>query len=252
MRKVLIIGIGAGDPDHITIQAINALNEVEVFFVIDKGQEKDDLIALRKHLCEKYIRNARYRIVEARDPERDRKAEAYETAVEDWYDKRAHIFERMMLEELRDDGCGGFLVWGDPTLYDSTIRIVELIRKRGRVEFEYEVIPGISSIQALVAKHRLPINRIGEAIHVTTGRKLADGLPPGVTNAVVMLDSQNAFRTADPEAEIYWGAYVGTANEILISGKLKDVASAIEATRSAARDKHGWIMDTYLLRLPRK
>jgi precorrin-6A synthase len=252
MRKILIIGIGAGDPDYITVQAIDALNKVDVFFVIDKGGEKDDLVALRKYLCEKYIRNARYRIVEARDPERDRKAEAYEAAVEDWYERRALIFERMMLEELGDDGCGGLLVWGDPTLYDSAIRVVELIHKHGRVEFEYEVIPGISSIQALVAKHRLPMNRIGEAIHVTTGRKLAEGLPEGVTNAVVMLDSRNAFRTADPEAQIYWGAYIGTANEILISGKLRDVAPAIEATRSAAREKHGWIMDTYLLRYPRK
>lgn len=252
MRKILIVGIGAGNPDYITIQAINALNAVDVFFVIDKGEAKDDLVALRKYLCEKYIGEHPYRIVEARDPERDRKAEAYEAAVEDWYEKRALIFEQMMIKELGEEGCGGFLVWGDPTLYDSTIRIVELIRKRGRVHFEYEVIPGISSIQALVAKHRLPINRVGEAIHVTTGRKLAEGLPPGVTNAVVMLDNQNAFRTADPEAEIYWGAYIGTANEILISGKLKDVAPAIEATRTAARQKHGWIMDTYLLRYPRK
>jgi precorrin-6A synthase len=252
MRKLLIIGIGAGDPDYITVQAINALNEVDVFFVIDKGEEKDDLVSLRKHLCEKYIRKAGYRILEARDPERDRKAQAYEAAVEDWYEKRASIFERMMLEELDEAGCGGFLVWGDPTLYDSTIRIVEMIRKRQRVDFDYEVIPGISSVQALVAKHRLPINRIGEAIHITTGRKLAEGLPPGITNAVVMLDSQNAFRLADPEAEIYWGAYIGTANEILISGRLKDVAPAIEATRAAAREKHGWIMDTYLLRYPRR
>jgi precorrin-6A synthase len=252
MRKLLIIGIGAGDPDYITVQAINALNSVDAFFVIEKGEEKDDLVALRKHLCEKYIRNGQYRIVEARDPERDRKAEAYEAAVEDWYEKRSLIFERMMMEELGEDGCGGFLVWGDPTLYDSTIRIVELIRKRGRVDFEHEVIPGISSIQALVAKHRLPINRIGESIHVTTGRKLAEGLPEGVTNVVVMLDSQKAFLTVDPEVEIYWGAYIGTLNEILISGKLKDVAPAIEATRAAAREKHGWIMDTYLLRYPRK
>jgi precorrin-6A synthase len=252
MRKLLIIGIGAGDPDYITVQAINALNEVDVFFVIDKGEEKDELVSLRKHLCETYIRRPGYRLLEARDPERDRKASAYEAAVEDWYEKRALISERMMLDELGDNGCGGFLVWGDPTLYDSTIRIVELIRKRQQVGFTYDVIPGISSVQALVAKHRLPINRIGEAIHVTTGRKLAEGLPEGVTNAVVMLDSQNAFRAVDPEAEIYWGAYIGTANEILISGKLKDVAAAIEATRAAAREKHGWIMDTYLLRYPRK
>ena len=63
MRKLLIIGIGAGDPDYITIQAINALNQVDVFFVIDKGEEKDDLVRLRKELCRKYIRDQSFRIM---------------------------------------------------------------------------------------------------------------------------------------------------------------------------------------------
>lgn len=252
MRKLFIIGVGGGDPDYITIQAIKALNKVDVFFVIDKGEEKDDLVALRKELCRRYIENPDYRIVEARDPERDRTAAAYAPAVEDWYEKRARIFERMIVEELGEDGCGGFLVWGDPTLYDSTIRIVELIKARQSVAFDYEVIPGISSVQALVARHRLPINRIGEAIHVTTGRKLAQGLPPGITNVVVMLDSQNAYRTVDPEAEIYWGAYIGTSSEILISGKVSEVGEAITTARAKARAEKGWIMDTYLLRFPQK
>ena len=252
MRKLLIIGIGAGDPDFITIQAVKALNAVDVFFVIDKGEEKDDLVALRKELCRRHIQNPAYRIVEARDPERDRGAAAYSSAVEDWYDKRALIFERMIAEELGEEGCGGFLVWGDPTLYDSTIRIVERIKARGNVTFDYEVIPGISSVQALVARHRLPINRVGEAIHVTTGRKLAEGLPPGIANVVVMLDSQNAYRGVDPEALIYWGAYIGTPNEILIAGKVAEVAGTITATRAEARERHGWIMDTYLLRFPQK
>lgn len=252
MRKILIIGIGAGDPHYITVQAIRAMNMVDVFFIIDKGEAKDDLVGLRKFLCETHIEKKAYRFVEARDPERDRTAAAYTAAVEDWYEKRALIFEKMMLEELGDEGTGGFLVWGDPTLYDSTIRIVELIKARGQVAFDYEVIPGISAIQSLVARHHLPINRVGEAIHVTTGRKLAQGLPEGVTNAVIMLDSQNAYLTVDPEAHIYWGAYLGTRDEILIAGKLKDVAQRIEATRAAARERHGWIMDTYLLRFPQR
>ena len=252
MRKLLIIGVGAGDPDYITIQAVKALNAVDVFFVIDKGEEKDDLVALRKEICRRHIHNPAYRIVEARDPERDRAAAAYTSAVEDWYDKRALIFERMIEEELGEDGCGGFLVWGDPTLYDSTIRVVERIKARGNVAFDYEVIPGISSVQALVARHRLPINRVGEVIHITTGRKLAEGLPPGIANVVVMLDSQNAYRGVDPAAEIYWGAYIGTPNEILISGTVATVAETITAARAEARKKHGWIMDTYLLRFPQK
>ena len=66
MRKVFVIGIGAGNPDYVTVQAINALNEVDVFFIMDKGHEKDDLVRLRKEICERYIKNKSYRTIETR------------------------------------------------------------------------------------------------------------------------------------------------------------------------------------------
>ena len=61
MRKIFVIGIGAGNPDYITVQAINALNEVDVFFVMDKGHKKEDLKRLRKEICERYIENKSYK-----------------------------------------------------------------------------------------------------------------------------------------------------------------------------------------------
>ena len=63
-----------------------------------------------------------------------------------------------------------------------------------------------------------------------------------------MLDGEQSFRRVDPELDIYWGAYLGTADEILISGRLADVRDEIEARREQARQRHGWIMDCYLLR----
>jgi precorrin-6A synthase len=68
MKKVFVIGIGAGNPDYVTVQAINALNEVDVFFVMDKGKEKEELVRLRKEICDRYIENKSYRTVEAPDP----------------------------------------------------------------------------------------------------------------------------------------------------------------------------------------
>ena len=66
-----------------------------------------------------------------------------------------------------------------------------------------------------------------------------------------MLDGVQAFRTVtDPEAEIWWGAYLGTPHEILLSGRLADMAETITQTRRKAREEHGWIMDTYLIRRP--
>ncbi len=252
MRKVLIIGVGAGDPDYITIQAVKALNQVDVFFVIDKGAAKDDLVQLRKEICARHITGSAYRFVEAGDPPRDRTpkdSSAYAAAVSAWHDARAAIFESMISTELDDDGVGAFLVWGDPSLYDGTIRIVEQLTDRGRVEFEYDVIPGISSLHSLTARHRIPLNRIGEPIHITPGRRLRDGMPPGLDNVVVMLDGDCAFRNVrDDDVQIYWGAYLGTPDELLISGPVTKVGAEIERVRAEARERKGWIMDTYLLR----
>lgn len=254
MKKILIIGIGAGNPDYMTIQAINALNEVDVFFVMDKGAAKEKLVALRKGIIERFVKEHDYRIVEATSPERRRDESDdrdYRSAVNELNRDKQHVFERLIADELHDGECGAFLVWGDPSLYDSTIRILDAIAQTGEHAFDYEVIPGISSVQALAAKHRVPLNLIGRSVEITNGRGIADGFPGNVDSVVVMLDSQDTYtKLVDEDLDIYWGAYVGTPDEILISGKLKDVAQEIVRVRSDARRTHGWIMDTYLLRKP--
>jgi precorrin-6A synthase len=249
MRKVFVIGIGAGNPDYVTMQAVNALNEVDVFFFMDKGQEKDDLVRLRREICERYIKNKNYRTVETADPPRDRTPSSYEPAVRAWHEQRANIYERLIAEELGDDQCGAFLVWGDPSLYDSTLRIIDQIIARANVAFDYEVIPGISAVQALAARHRIALNRIGRSIAITTGRKIAEGLPENVDDVIVMLDGDCSFKTiSDSGIDIYWGAYLGTKDEILAAGPLREHASEIERIRTEAKARNGWIMDTYLLR----
>jgi precorrin-6A synthase len=249
MKTILIIGIGAGDPEYVTVQAINALNRVDVFFVMDKGVAKEKLVALRREICRRYIKDREYRFAEATSPERVRDAAEYQASVDDLNREKQAVFERLIAQELADGECGAFLTWGDPSLYDSTIRIVEAIAKRGEHGLEYEVIPGISSVQALTAKHRIPLNRIGRSIEITTGRKLADGFPEHADTVVVMLDAEDTYkRFVHLDIDIYWGAYIGTPDEILVSGKLKDVADEIERIRSEARKANGWIMDSYLMR----
>jgi precorrin-6A synthase len=84
---------------------------------------------------------------------------------------------------------------------------------------------------------------------LTTGRKLAEGFPADQGSVVVLLDGAQTFaKLADQDLEIFWGAYLGSKDEILLSGKLAEVKDEIEAVRKRARAEHGWIMDTYLLR----
>ena len=257
MKRILIIGIGAGDPDYITVQGIKALNRVDVFFLMDKGRIKGKLRDVREEICHRHIAPGRvHRFVEAPSPPRDTQPADYRASVDGLNAAKQAVFEAMIANEMKDGETAGILVWGDPMLYDSTIRNIEAIIATGRHAIDYEVIPGITAVQALAARHRIPLNRIAEPVLLTTGRKLAEGFPNGIDSAAVLLDGEDTFRRfADAgvhgDMEIYWGAYLGTPDEILISGKLADVAGEIHRRRAEARLKNGWIMDTYLIRKAR-
>lgn len=242
-RHIHVIGIGAGDPDYVTVQAIDALNDTQVFFAMDKGERKDDLVALRREICARFIREPGYRFVELPDPTRASGVE-YRDAVADWHAARAEIWARAISAELGPQGVGAFLAWGDPSLYDSTLRILGLVA--ARVDLTFDVIPGITAVQALTARHRIPLNEVGESVLITTGRQLrAHGLAGA---AVVMLDADCSFQACPPETRIWWGAYLGTGDELLIAGTVGEAGPRIASLRAEARARHGWIMDTYLLR----
>lgn len=250
MRTIQVIGIGAGNPEHMTVQAINALNRSDVLLIPTKGDEKAFLADARRDICDRFLTNPACRILDYTVPVR-RADGSYEDGVHDWHRAIAAIYERTLLNAVGEDETLGLLVWGDPMLYDSTLRIIDHVRDAGRVAFETDVIPGITSVQALCASHGIALNRIGLPVEITTGRRLAEGWPDSSRDALVMLDGVQAFRTvADPEVDIWWGAYLGTPHEILLSGRLADIAETISETRRTAREKHGWIMDTYLIRRP--
>ncbi|MFK0687376.1 precorrin-6A synthase (deacetylating) [Mesorhizobium sp. IMUNJ 23033] len=252
MRKLLVIGIGAGNPEHMTVQAINGLNRADVLFIPDKGAKKNDLAELRRQICDRFVTNPNSRRVEFEVPVRAEPSPSYRATVDDWHEAIAAIYEGLIRDELAEDGCGAFLIWGDPSLYDSALRILERVRLRGNVEFALEVIPGITAVQALAASHKMALNRIGDPVLITTGRRLTqEGMPENAGSTVVMLDGKCAFNTLDDEdLLIHWGAYLGTPDEIVMSGRLGDVGKEIAEVREKARMEKGWIMDTYLLRKP--
>ena len=130
MRELLVIGIGAGDPDQVTVQAIKAMNRADTFFIIGKGDEKQALVDLRTGILDEHVQP---RLQGGRDhgpaagpkPRPTTRASSRTgTSV------RAAKFEA---EFAAEPGVGAILVWGDPSLYDSTLRIVERVLARGRV-----------------------------------------------------------------------------------------------------------------------
>ncbi|WP_377292146.1 precorrin-6A synthase (deacetylating) [Rhizobium sp. SG2393] len=248
MKTILVIGIGTGNPDHLTIEAVKALNAADTLFIPLKGEEKAGLAEVRREICRQHVTRADSRQVEFSLPKRQAEGRAYVAGVDDWHAAIAATYEALFAREIPEGGTGGLLVWGDPMLYDSTIRILNRVAARGNVAFKMRVIPGITSVQTLCAAHGIPLNLVGKPVEITTGRRLKETFPQRSESAVVMLDGEQAFMAIDdPDARIYWGAYLGTADEIVIAGRLAEVRDEILVTRQAARARHGWIMDIYLL-----
>ncbi|PTL59415.1 precorrin-6A synthase (deacetylating) [Paraconexibacter algicola] len=248
--RLLLIGIGCGDPEHLTLRAARAIAELDVLFVVTKGRGPDDeLVGLRRELVRRHRpTGAPLREVELADPPRPwRTAPDYAEAVATWRAGRAALW-RAALADIADGRTGGFLVWGDPSLYESTLAVVQEVREG--LALELEVIPGVSSVHALTARHAIPLNRVGGAVQIMPARRLAaHGMPDGVDDVVVMLDPDCAFTALDPDGlDIHWGAFVGTPDELLLAGPLAQTGPRIVSARAAAKARKGWMFDLYLLR----
>ncbi len=244
-----LIGIGCGDPDQLTLSAVRAINAADLILIPRKGEEKKELADLRRTICSHVLKNDASRLVEFDLPERDSGGPDYRKTVHDWHEAIAVAWSREIEHHLRGRGRIALLIWGDPSLYDSSLRIARRLDPSPTIE----VVPGVTSIAALCAAHALPLNEIGEAFLVTTGRCLReDGWPTGVDTVVVMLDGGAAFQSLDPAGlHIWWGAYLGMPSQILMSGSLAEIGPRIVAARASAREQHGWIMDSYILKRSR-
>jgi precorrin-6A synthase len=245
--RVRILGVGMG-PQQVTSEVAEALRSVDYVLAAFKGAD-DELLALRWEIVDAYT-DGSVDVVVVRDPERDRSTgltgEGYQRAVADWHDARAGAYADVLRER---GGTAAFLVLGDPSLYDSTIRVVEKIQKLG-VPVQFDVLPGISAPQLLAARHRIVLHEVGRPVHVTTGRLLQEAVAAGQDNIVAMLNPppDRLDLTGLDDWSVWWAANLGASGERLVSGRLGDVAGRIADARSQARDDTGWVMDIYLLR----
>ncbi len=247
MIELTLVGIGAGAPDQLTLEAVRALNAAELILIPTKGADKADLAEARRAICAAVLTNPETRLAEFDLPIRDESVADYPTRVALWHDAIAAAWIAA-IQGHPGAGRVALMVWGDPSLYDSTLRIAERVGRA--LPLRIRVIPGVTAIQALAAAHAIPLNEVGAPFLVTTGRRLREGgWPPCADTLVVMLDGACAFQSLAPEGvAIWWGAYLGMAEQMLFSGPLAETAPRILAARAAARARHGWIMDIYLLR----
>lgn len=254
--KVLhVLGIGMG-PQHITPEVSTALRSCSYVVTLDKsatpgahaGDGTDQQLAIRRAIAEAHGVD----LVVVPDPPRDRsrhESEAdYRAAVAAWHAARV---ERMATALDGRSGEVALLSWGDPSLYDSMVRLAEQLA--GRLGCDWDVLPGISAPQLLAARHRIVLHPVGGPVHVTTARRLGEALDSGQRNVLVMLTSPAVLDEVESRPELadwqlWWSANLGSHGEQNLSGTVREVLPRARAARDAAKQADGWVMDLFLLR----
>lgn len=254
VSRLLVLGIGMG-PQHVTPEVSSALKACDRVVALDKsatpgahaGESRDEQLAVRRAVADAHG----VAMVVVPDPPRDRDASAdYGGAVADWHAARV---DRIAAALEGVTGTVALLAWGDPSLYDSMIRLAA--RLADRLDCAWDVLPGISAPQLLAARHKVVLHRVGDPVHITTARRLSEALEGDQQNVLVMLTTPAVLDELETRPElagwqVWWSANLGAAGERNVAGPLPGVAARAREARAAAKATDGWVMDLFLLRAP--
>lgn len=141
--KLFCVGCGPGDPELLTIRALNLIKEADVIFVPTSKLNKPS-IALS--IVEKYLKktteinNLIFPMIKDRDSLKEYwKKNTFEIAQMVWSGKKTV-----------------YLTVGDPSLYSTWIYIHKELKKNYH-DIEIEIVPGITSIFAFAAEAKISL-----------------------------------------------------------------------------------------------
>ena len=120
-------------------------------------------------------------------------------------------------------------------LITAAVTVGSYVQMRGQLidtGIRNEVSATATGTSALI-KEWIATRKSIVAAGVHTAQTADDPLP-----AIVQVAKSGKFEAA----------YLGTPDEMLIAGTVGEVGERIARERAEARTRHGWIMDTYLLR----
>lgn len=167
--SLYVIGVGPGDPELLTVKAVNVLKGVPVICV-PKGREDGSSLALSivsglVDLQGKEIMDAHFPMVKTRSQQSAVNGqEMKRTSVND-LDAKWNQTAQTILEKLKENKSVAFLTLGDPTIYSTFYYLYDKL-KRNIPDLDVRVIPGISSINASAAAAGLSLSLANEKIAI--------------------------------------------------------------------------------------
>jgi precorrin-2/cobalt-factor-2 C20-methyltransferase len=229
------VGCGPGDPDLLTLKAINIIKNAEVIYTPTARENKPSvaLSIVEKFLTKKTeVRQLVFPMVKD-----------YEKLREYWKTNAKEI-----AGAVRNGKKAVYLTVGDPSLYSTWIYIHKEMCENYR-DIEIEIVPGITSIFSFSAEIKTPIGEGEEIIGIIPACYNLDRLKIAAEccDTLVFLKDGRYFNnvidilmeSSFPEdSDVFIAEDVSTDNETLQKRKLVDVAK----NKNENNDKYFSIM----------
>jgi precorrin-2/cobalt-factor-2 C20-methyltransferase len=148
------IGVGPGDPELITIKAVEALKSVDVICV-PKSHARKPSMALN--------------MVKQILAEREKPAEILELVFpmtkNELNNRKLWVENATIVASKAKKANVAFITLGDPMLYSTFLYLYECV-KETYPEIELEMIPGVTSVTAAAASSKLPLAEKDEVVSI--------------------------------------------------------------------------------------
>ncbi|MCC6419756.1 MAG: precorrin-3B C(17)-methyltransferase [Gemmataceae bacterium] len=165
MGRFWAVGVGPGDPDLLTVKAVEVIRRAHVLYHAGPRSDEGRAWQIIRHLVhpEKQVRLLLHEPMRVASARGDRSA--YRSATEQIaIDCRAGLDVALVTE-------------GDPTLYSTASYVWELLREL-YPDVPVDVIPGITSIAAAAARVGWPLAQRGETVAILPTGYRRDELRP--------------------------------------------------------------------------
>ena len=186
--KLFGIGVGPGDPEILTVKAINAIQHIDVI-IAPKTEKKDGSVAL--NIASQYIK-----------PETEIVYQVFPMTVGFAEDDTAWQSNKQEILELLQAGKNvGFLTLGDPMFYSTYIYVFRLLQHEA---VEIETIPGIPAFCAIGSATNTPIVEGDSILSIIPANMPEDRVRSALKtcdNAVLMKVYKNSDAVIDMLAE---------------------------------------------------
>jgi precorrin-2/cobalt-factor-2 C20-methyltransferase len=218
--KLFCIGCGPGDPELLTIKALNLIKEADVIFV---PTSKSDKPSIALSIVSQFI-NKTTKIVNLVFPMVKDK-----NSLKEYWKKNTLEISEM----VRTGKKTLYLTVGDPSLYSTWIYIHREL-KNNHKDIEVEIIPGITSIFAFAAESKISLVEGDEHLSVVPACYDLDKVKNTVksSDTIVFLKDGRYFDNVidmlsetgfSDESQIAIAQDVSTKENILEIKQLKDI-----------------------------